>query len=522
MKEQQLDKDGLASSYLLLTALIPISTYLLYSLLKQKPHFKCNCNNCISKKFQFPVFKALLTSFSFVAIAYLCRNIWTIKIQQKTAEFDPFQVLNVTPEDNLVSIKKNYRKLLKVYNKKLNKKNLKEEATEGIKNLNRAFTILKDPKALSNWMTEGTTKELLIAIPSFILNFTSPVLIFYILIISIGIPLFFLLKHLNFKKISFSGSQYSSNEHFYDEINNFSEVPFVIINQCIFLMGKTVEFSNKKWNQKLPEDCVKTLEMEYGIPVMDDFEGYLRILMYLIRKGGNIDDIEYIRSKCLMLIESYKKIAISKTKTKVFEALLILEKMINQAVFNSDFYLLQYPGISYEDILKIGEPIKKSLEADKLILNKLLGEKQLFTASNVINNIPTVSISEFKAFTVDTTVENCNFENEDSKIIKKEGDCFIVPRDSLPYVQFKLNSQKLNPICHTPFSQLPVFNKWTVYLKLNDVIEGNVIVLDDFIGTKKIKIGIPFNNLKQEVKLFVVSNGYFSNDSSSLITIKFN
>lgn len=524
MKQQQLDEDGLASSYLLLTALIPLSVFLLYSLLKGAPTFKCTCKDCVSKKPKRNVPRIVSTAMACLAVAYLCKNVLTIKINKKTVDFDPFQVLNVSPESSPEEIKKNYRKMLKVFNKKLNKKNFKEEATEGIKRLNRAFTILKDPESLSNWISNGTSKELLIAIPSFVLKFSSSFLMIYIAVIAVAVPVYFLLKHLALRKISFSGSEYVSNERFYEEIGNLSEVPSIILHQCIFIMGKSIEFTSKRWNRGLPKDCVKMLEMDYAIPVMGDGDGYHRILMYLARQIEDPGDREYIRSRSLMLIESFKRIAYLKGKPKAFESLLVLEKMVTQAIFNPDYYQLQYPGIQFEQVslaVFSNESIKRSLQADEKFINRCLEGRELKTALNVLSNIPTVSISELKAFTIDTAVENCGFDHEESQITKKEGDFFIIPKDSQPYIQFKLTSPRLVPVCHTPFSQESVFNKWTVYLKINDRLEGDATSLDAFEGTKKIKMSIPFSSGRQDVKVFVVSNGYFANDCSSTLTIKF-
>lgn len=525
MKPQQLDEDGLASSYLLLAMLLPVCSYLLYSLLRPKPTFKCTCTACSERKIKPNIQKIVLTVVTCATILYLCKNILTIKIKGKATDFDPFEILDATPETPLEQVKKVYRTKLKAFNKMLQKGELKAKANAAIVNLNRAIELWKNKGSLENWASEGQSRELLIAIPSFVLNFSSPFLAFYIAFIAVAIPAFFLIKHLSFKRVSSSGSKYASNEWFYGEINNFSEVPAIIIHQCIFLAGNTVEFRERKWNQHLPGDTVKIIEMEYAVPVMDDREGYLRILMYLARRIEDPDDREYIRSRTLMLVESYKRIAHNKGRAKVFEALLTLEKMVNQAVINPDFYQLQYPGIKFQDLAKTvlsGDQPKKSLENDENLITSLLTDEKREAALNVLKKIPRVEIAEFKAFTVDTTDENCEFSKEDTQMIKQEGGAFIIPKNFLPYLQFRLVCPKLETVSHTPFSQVPILNKWVVYLKVNDRLEGDVVLLDAFEGEKKIKMSIPSNNMKEDAKIFVVSNGYFGNDASAALTIKFN
>jgi len=369
MKQQQLDEDGLASSYLLLTALLPLCVYLLYSLLKPRPSFSCACTACAARKPKRNIPLAGAALLVCLVVSYLIKNILTIKIGKKSADFDPFQILNVTPDSSQSEVKKNYMKMLKGFNRKLNKKEFKAAAEEGMKNLNKAFTILKDPESLNNWISNGPSKELLIAIPSSILRFRSSLLMLYIVVIAVAVPSFFLLKHLAFKKVSFSGSKYTSNAMFYDEIGGFSEVPLLILHQCIFVAGKADEFKERVWNKPLPEDTTRIVEMEHGVPVMGETDGYLRILMYLARRIEDPEDREYIRSKTLMLIEAYKRIAYFMKSTRVFESLLILEKMVHQAILDPDFYQLQYPGINYGHLqLGSGQQARKSLESDEQLI----------------------------------------------------------------------------------------------------------------------------------------------------------
>lgn len=521
MRQQKLDDDGLASSYLLLTALIPLTIYLIYSLFKKKPVFRCNCKECSTKKHKYNIPRILVTSLLVLVVSYLCKNIFTIKINKSTGDFDPFRILNVTQDSSFTEIKKNYRKMLKIFNKKLNRKNTKKEATEGIKNLNKAFTILKDPESLNKWLDSGSTKELMIAIPSFILRFSTQFLIGYIIILVVGVPLFFLLKYLNFNRISFSGSEYASNEMFYEEIDNVSGVSSIIPNQLILLLGRSNEFKNKKWAGELSSDIVKTIEMKYRIPVMDECEGYVRILAYLTRELQSEEDREFISSTVLKLIESFKKIAFAKNKVKVFGTLLTLEKMINQAICNPEYYRMQYPGIGLEEARVSIPNATKDLVGDEIFLNKSLQGNRLEIAMNILKNIPVVEISDVNAYTIETDVDNCCFDKEDQKIVKKEGAQFVLPKDSAPFVQFKLTSNTNVPVCHSPYSQEVVCNRWTIYLKANDALEGSFSMIDAFQGTKTIKLSLPQGSSKQDVKISVISNGYFGNDVTTTLSIKY-
>lgn len=523
MKQQKLDEDGLASSYLMLTMLIPCMIYLLVSSFKKIPHYKCACTQCASKKPKRNISKLALTSLTVIVVAYLCKNILTIKLGKKVESFDPFTTLGVSPEASISEIKKGHRKLLRKFSRDLKKEELKEDAAEGIKNITKALTILKNPESLKKWMSSDTTKELLVALPAFILNFRSSFLIIYAIIVLLTIPLFFLLKQFSTRKTSFSGSLYESNEKFYKEVDSFSDVHSISLHQCILLVGRSIEFKERRWCEELPSNTVKEIEMEYAIPVMNDCEGYQRLLLYLIRGVRNTSDREYIKTTSTKLIESFKKIALLKEKSKAFEALLVLEKMINQAVFSPDYSLLQYPGLKlkevYNAMLSKEEKLKQP-ELEKQVLKTLLGGESLEIAMRVFDRIPRIIIKSFKAFTIDTSIDSCKFDKEGIKLCKMEGDTFLIPKDSLPRVQLELFSESSNPVCHTPYSSETFFNKWVIYLKINDSVHENVVVLDDFKGSKKIIMELPLFSTKQTVKAFIVSNGYFGNDMSSQLTIK--
>ncbi|KAM0680596.1 hypothetical protein GINT2_001284 [Glugoides intestinalis] len=503
--------------------LIPCMIYILISSFKKAPHYKCACRQCASKKPKRNITNLILTSIIVIIFAYLCKNILTIKLRKRTESFDPFIVLDISPEASISEIKKSHRKLLRKFSKNLKKEGMKEEAAENIKNITKALTILKSPDSLKSWISNDTTKELLVALPAFLLNFRSSFLFVYAIIVLLTIPLFFVVKQFSTKKTSFSGSLYESNEKFYKEVDQFSEVHSISLHQCILLIGKSIEFKEKRWVEELPLNMVKEIEMEYAIPVMNECEGYQRLLQYLIRGVENASDREYTRLTSIKLIESFKRIALLKEKSKAFEVLLILEKMINQAVFNPDYFLLQYPGLKlkevYNAMLSKGEKFTQ-VELEKRLLKELLSGESLEIAMRVFDRIPRITIKSVKAFTIDTSIDSCKFDKENTKICKMEGETFLIPKDSLPFIQLELFSESSNKVCHIPYSLEPVFNKWIIYLKINDCIHENVVVLDDFKGSKKVIMELALFNTKQTVKTFVVSNGYFGNDLSSQLTIK--
>lgn len=530
MHHQKLDDDGLASSYLTLTALLPLGMYWMYRSFYPEKSFACSCNNCSRKKPKRKTGLLVLQGIYWAVIAVLLKNILTIKIKSKAVDFDPYAILGVSSESSLPEIKKSFRKILKSYRAKLNTTETKEEAEKGMKNLNKAFNILKDPESLSRWMRDDGTRELMIALPSALLQFSTPLLLVYTFVLAVAVPLYFFRKQHAFKRTSFSGSDYHSNEMFLEQVEGCSDLPQIAIQHILVIMGRSVEFSTRVWRSELRAGLVKELEMDYAFPVMVDSPGYLYILEYLFRKLDNDEDREFVWSSILKLIESYMKIALARRKTRVFEALVTLQKMVHQAVFHPEYYRLQYPFVTFDSIYSMNaveaegqSPGKKhaNTKSDSQFLTEVLSSSKLKISLNVLNSIPRVSIKEFVAYTLNTeTNDESSFEKDFDKIIKREGDSFMVEKNAVPTIQLKLVSNGFYPICHTPFCSEPLRNKWIVYHKINDKIQNSIVILDAFEGTKKIKLSLPSVSTKDHVKVYVSSNGYFGNDVSSSLTIK--
>lgn len=530
MHHQKLDDDGLASSYLMLTALLPLGVYWICKTFSPERFFACSCDNCLRRKPRHKTGKMVLQGIYWLVVAVLLKNILTIQIKSKTADFDPYAILGVTPESTLAEIKKNFRKILKSYKVKLNTTETKREAEEAVKSLNKAFNILKDPESLNKWMRDDGTKELLIALPSVLLQFSTPLLLAYILLLAVAVPLYFFRKQRTFKRTSFSGSDYRSNEMFLEQIEGCSELPQIAIQHILVIMGRSIEFSTRVWRNELRPDLVRELEMDYAFPVVAEDPGYLYILEYLFRKLDDDEDRKFVWSSSLKLIESYMKIALAKRKTRVFEALITLQKMMHQAVFHPEYYQLQYPFVTFDSIyemsvIKAGSESSARRHADpkpdsQFLMDVLNGSK-LKVSLGVLNSVPKVSIEELVAYTLNTeTSDETSFERGLDKIIRREGEFFVVEKNAVPTIQLKLVSNGLYPICHTPFSSEPLQNRWIIYHKINDKIQNGTVVLDEFEGTKKIKMNLPFVSTKDHVKVYISSNGYFGNDTMSSITIK--
>ena len=116
---QHLDEDGLASSFLLLTSLLPFALYFLDQDIIKKLHSDCKCNNCTKYKVKTKRLPQILMLFIktafWVVISYLIKNILTIQIKNKSLEniFDPYTILNVTQDSSIKEVKKTFCKICK-------------------------------------------------------------------------------------------------------------------------------------------------------------------------------------------------------------------------------------------------------------------------------------------------------------------------------------------------------------------------------------------------------------------------
>lgn len=511
-----LDKDGLASSYLVLTAMIPIAFYYLYTTIYSKSVMKCTCDNCLrfkrkQKKYSY-ICSFILQAFFWLLLAYLVKNILTIQIQKKSTAFDPYSVLEVTKDSSIKEIKKSFRKLSKFLSRK---EATKDEKEESLRNLNKAYALLKDPKKMLGWISEDTNKELLIALPSFLLDFVPILICLYVLLFVVALPYYIFRYYASARKHSFSGSSYEANEIFLDNIEKISDIPNIAIQNILYLMSKSPEFAKLDYKSLLKNDqideFINYVETTYSFPIVRNDPAYIYILMYLFRKLEDPNKCEYIRSKCLSMIKPFIKIALANSKPKIFECLLDLQKMFSQAIFSPTFYLCQYPNVKFTDIIKNDFDQKNEKLNDSEILSKCLDSEQLKKTLKIFDIIPRISIKEFSAYT------SLDLEED---LPKKENDAFIIERNASPTFVASLFCSKSQKYIHCPFSSENTNNSWIIYFVINNKINENVIFLDHFEGNKKIKFSSNELSGNETVKLCIISNGYFGNDTSAKLLLK--
>jgi translocation protein SEC63 len=550
MYQHKYDESGLPSSFLLLTLALPFALYQSYKLFSLSKKSSCTCSSCKVNPRPKSYYPHILSALSWAIVAYAANNIRTIKYVSSTQFFNPFTILEVDETSSLAQIKKKYKTLLRPLSRKAKIPKYKEAATEMIKDINKAFEILKDPESYRNWIKTDTKKESAIAIPAFILKFSLPSFIIYIICLSVAIPWVIYKKYRAYKNQSSLGFSFKSSESFLDQIDSFSENDQdILFMQLIVFISRLSEFNQRAWKNTLntnegiqlkaeglnvsniKEKCSvkKSIEAIYGTPVVSDDEAYLHILDYLYRTNkGHPQDRDFIRSTIIALIEGFLRIALLKNKSKLYEFLMVFEKMINQCVFCQDYYLLQYPNVTMSDIVEYRQnklkgssakstsgnsvSLKKGLGSDIEFLSALVPESRLKETLKILHSIPVIEIKNLRAYT--STEEN---ESD----VQKEGDIFKIERNATPTIQFTLEKKNFSEYVHNPYSALEIKNKWRIYHRINGILHDQIINIDDFEGSKDIKFTIPSGDKRDELRIFAVQNGYFNSDSESSIIIRY-
>ena len=125
----------------------------------EKQYINCHCSKCIKriKEYNLKIkrkninFNLLLNIIFFLFLLYLfiacCQKV------QKKEIFDPYEILEISPTDQISKIKKSYKKLSLKYHPDKNKGD--KSAKEKFMQINKAYKILTNEKAKDNYYRYG-------------------------------------------------------------------------------------------------------------------------------------------------------------------------------------------------------------------------------------------------------------------------------------------------------------------------------------------------------------------------------
>ena len=259
-KKFQYDESGGTFFYFLLSflalILIPGTYYLWPRCPKQDPEKEtkeCQCNGCKKKKIILQLnepwreTKALFTKF-LIILGWVIFLFLAYKVSQfdyEMANFDPFQILGVSPGSSQGDIKKAYRKLSLILHPD------KETGNEkAFMKLTKAYQALTDDEARKNWEKYGNpdgpgTMSFGIALPSWIVEKENSVWVLglYSLVFMFALPI--AVGTWWYKSSHYTGDQVllATTEMYYAF---FIKIPSMSLKRVIMILAASFEFYKKR------------------------------------------------------------------------------------------------------------------------------------------------------------------------------------------------------------------------------------------------------------------------------------
>lgn len=499
-KNYEYDDSGLASSYLVLAILLPSTLYLSYNKLfstKKIGRYICSCERCLKKPYKKNKNSfILLVLISFwVLISLLIKNVLTLKLEYKSEYFNPYKVLEVGEEDSDNAIKKAFRKKAVKFNPDVVPEEEKEQVISKLKEVIKAFNILKDKKG-KTFVNEMTYE--VVAIPKFIIEKGYLVLIFYGVLLGLYFP------NWAFKKWSSSVSQnkygvyYSTIDSFYcNVLEDTKDLNFIIQ----FIVGSK-DLKERKWKSKDLRFLKQYVEDKFGFPLKDfgkPNQPYFVFIDHIFRMGkADYDDLDFLQVKSIAIINSLKEVAICKNFINTLKNLFEVEKMIVQAVFDPEFYLMQLPGNVFEKIFLKNKKVKD-----------FIPEKD--------NILPKISIKKLDAY-----VENADLPEVASEYKENTQNVYFVPRNSKITVRVQLDKPE-DEFVHAPFLVRNLKLYWSILLVFDDKIVEEMVSIPNKseINEAKFFLDSCDDKVQSKVTVFLKTGCYFNLDQKLNIVLKY-
>ncbi|OXU27217.1 hypothetical protein TSAR_007043 [Trichomalopsis sarcophagae] len=435
----QYDESGGTFFYFLLSflalLLIPSTFYLWPRRPKPDPEQvtkECHCDGCKKKKIILQksdpwketkaLFRKLLIISGWVLLAFLAYKV--SQFDYEMANFDPYEILGVSPGSSSASIKKAYRQLSLILHPD------KETGNEkAFMRLTKAYQALTDKEAMANWEKYGNpdgpgAMGFGIALPSWIVEKENSMWVLgaYALVFMLALPI--AVGMWWYRSIKYTGDQVllATTKMYYAFFHN---TPTMTLKRIIMVLGASFEFE-KKHNADIVERLSDNEEVpalirqlqnlgeknrEYPLCLMYSIKARALIHAHLSRMNLNPETLEkdrqYIVKKCPYLIQemiscvnqlivlAYARQVQHLPTITTIENCMKLSPMIVQAFWEFKNPLLQLPHIS-EDHLKYFKAKKvKSLQEfaqlkreDRRSILRGLSDSQFDDIMKVLGNMP--------------------------------------------------------------------------------------------------------------------------------------
>ena len=525
MFEHKYDESGLATSYVTLTLLIIGILYMLYRLTNKKQGFVCNCKKCIENKKEEgrPNINALVAlSMLILLSSVMIRNIFTLKMKEEVAAYNPYVVLGVDEFTKSKIVKKKYKKLLKKLFIKAKNEDEEEEAQKEILEINKAYELVKNPENYQKFLKSEIKQEQFVALPQFILKFSKTSFVCYMILLSVAIPIVIFIFRSKTKKKTNRGIFYSTAEGFYEVADKIkTDNKSYLMMELIAMLSETEDLKMIKYKKDLTDesDFYLTLIKKYLKVDLNSYEftknnSFLYIIDILFRQNkGDSANRNEVQEKSLILIKTLFIIS-QKKNTQLLSAIINLERIFIQCVPSETFELFQLLPLNGTDEVLDNVENKKNAE---IAYCELLNEKDRYDAFRLQQKLPQIKIDNLRAFEYDEF--KIAERAEDIEKVELEGEkTFHVHKSVNSYLSFSPVIKYDEKNVHAPFCATEQQFVCVMIVKLNRMVKE---VRNISPSTGEIKILLPNSNGTVRVDVYIKPAGYLGCDVEENIKIKF-
>lgn len=568
------DKSGLASSYLALSFLVPITLVYIYFCFTRKSSKSLKCSTCPSKK-STPFFSFFMLFMLLCLVSFFINNIRTIKMEIKK-DFDPLEILGVSLNATPKQIKRKMQNLLMKYSVQKAPEDKKKEYEKICMNISKAYVIMKNKESFNSWLNTESKSGEIMAIPEIIMENAFTAFLIYCVILGVALPFYAFKKWKSMKNKNRLGVNFKSMEEIIGYFNEDLRKKGNVKN-LIWILSRSVEFnlhksdedfkdegssfkdkginkdsssttlsstsltSSSTLNTSIPSPSSSSSALfksikdkvgeDYGYPLPDPKtvpDGLYIFYDFLFRTGLSSPlEKKKIVKFSLSLVECMKLIAFNRGYIDLLKEIFTLQSMIVQAVFDEEYYFLQYPFVNFKDLFIL--KIKKGGKIPGEALKCLLENSKLKEAEKLRESIPKIVIDEFVATVKKTRLieEEGNEEDEVSDIkedndeeINNDNGVHIIPKGSLVTIKARFTTTNNLLNVHTHFIDTPLEHSWTAFISIDNILHKKFIKI-----SKSQEISFEFeapgNRKSSEVQLYLLDGFYLKNNLEESILIKY-
>ncbi|KAF7455720.1 translocation protein SEC63, partial [Cryptosporidium felis] len=439
----------------------------------------CKCSECIShvenirKKHRSLSYRFSITMMLQVVLLGI---LWSLTYymlskyseNRQIAQFNPYEILDITPSSNIMSIKKAYRLMSLKYHPDKNPND--PTAAAKFMLIAKAYQALTDEVARSNYEKYGnpdgpTSMKVGIGLPSFLVSkkYQLFILCFFSLIILFVIPLVFIIYYRKQKKYASNGV-YLTTLYFYSaaisDSTRFKSLPEILALSTEFRSIRKIGSEDDKVISHLANILPEFKKRSFNNNSPSFFVTYYLILAHLYRKHSELTPtlrkiLEEILGKSITLTSSMLEISISRNFFHTTTSILVFRRSLIQALDggpNAPF--LQLPYITENEV----QHIKRGKTAARNLIE--------FIRQNPSDRKGLAEFSESQKLDIDAFCCLLSPIAVDSKVMVDDEQDIVVGDLGTIEIEIKRGNLKEKEACgpvHSPYFPITKYEEWWIF-----------------------------------------------------------